>query len=208
MKEIKSKFITDEEVKKIKNNMRDKEQVLMFNSAEIGLIKAVFADNDDLLYIIRKVFLQFELDKNESATLKSSLTPELYSILKKRIFPDWGCEYPLTQIPSFLTPLTTDIRGRKEEDMYSLFEAKELEMDYLDQQFRVLKGEEVEQKIILIDLARLKGKEAHQKFIDMTAYLYLMGHIDPMLGFLKNIAGQKIETVEEAKKRMLRDSSK
>lgn len=188
--------------------MRDKDQVLMFNNAEIGLIKAVFADNDELLYVIRKVLLQFELSKEEIATLKTFMNPELHAVVKKRVFPDWGSEYPLTQIPSFVTSLTTEIRQRKEEDMIGLFEAKEIEMDYLEQQFKVLNGEDVEQKINLIDLARLKGKDSHQKFVDMTAYLYLMGHIDPMLVFLKNIAGQKTETVEQAKKRMTQNSSK
>lgn len=187
---------------------RDKDQVLMFNEAELGLIQAVFAENDDLLFLIRKVLLQFELTPEEKGIIRHSVTPEVYSILKKRIFPDWSDDYPLSSIPSFVTSLTTDIRQRKEEDMIGLFEAKELEMDYLEQQFRVLKGEEVELKISLLDMAKLKGKDAHQKFVDMTAYLYLMGHIDPMLVFIKNLAGQKNETPEQKKKRLTQNSSK
>lgn len=188
--------------------MRDKDQVLMFNSKEIDLIKAVFCDNDDLLYIIRKVLLQFELTKDEEITLRKTMSDELYSVIKKRIFPDFSDEYPLTQIPSLVTTLTSDIKTKTVDEMQPLFEAKQLEIDYLEQQFRVLKGLKVEQKIKLTDLSQIKGKESWDCFVDMTAYLFLMGHIDPMLGFLKNIAGQKNESVEDAKKRMTQNSSK
>lgn len=188
--------------------MRDKDQVLMFNDSEIGLLKSVFSDNDDLLYIVRKVLLQFGLTKDEKATLKSAMSPELFRIIKKRIFPQWSDEFPLTQIPSIISGLTTDVRGRKIEDMEGLFEAKQLEIDYLEQQFAVLEGKKVDEKINLVQMGDLKGKDLKQCFIDITAYLWLLGHIDPMLVFIKNIAGQKKESVEEAKERMLRNSSK
>lgn len=207
MKGIKSP-ITPKEVRRIKRNMAiDKNQVLIFNDAELGLIKATFTDNDDLLYIIRKVLLQFELSEEEKIIIRG-LSSEVYDVVKKRMFPDFDDQYPLTQIPNMLAGLTTDIRSRKVEDMEGLFDAKQLEIDYLEQQFRVLKDLETEENIKLSDLANLKGKTLDEKFVNVTAYLWLMGHVDPMLVWLKNIAGAKSESVEQAKERMTKNSNK
>jgi len=72
----------------------------------------------------------------------------------------------------------------------------------------VLKGKKTEEKIKLSELAKLEGKDNYDRYVHTTARNFLLGYIDPMLLMIKNIAGQKTESVDELKKRITRDSSK
>lgn len=194
--------------------MVEKNQQFIFNSEELSLIKNTFAENEPLLYTVRKLFLQFELTDDEVVHLKSAISPEVVEVLKKRILPDLSPEYPLGQIPSMMTTLTDQLKSRDIDEMSPHFEAKILEERYLRQQFaeleRVLADKPASElpPIILSELGDLEGKDAHEQFVDMTAYLFLLGYIDPMFILIRSIAGEKAETIEEQKKRMTRNSSK
>lgn len=190
--------------------MRDKNQQFIFNDEELSLIKNTFGDDesDNLLYTVRKVLLQFPLTDVEKGWIKLSITPEVHAVLKKRILPEISEEFPLGQLPSILTTLTEQIKVKDVEEMAPQLEAKQLEMDYLEQQFKALHDPETPQPIELVDMGKIGTKEKHMAFVHMTAYLFLLGYIDPMLIFIKSIAGQKTESIEDQKQRMTRDSSK
>lgn len=190
--------------------MRDPNQVFIFNDEELELIKGTFADNEALLYTVRKVLLQFPLTDAERGLIKLSITEPVWKVLKKRILPEISDEFPLTQLPSLLTTLIDQLKVKSVEEMAPLFGAKELEIAYLEQQFTRLADIDatVEEKIKLSDLSKFGRKSPVQIYMDTQAYLFLLGYIDPMLMFIKSIAGTKKETVEEAKQRMTRDSSK
>lgn len=181
--------------------MPDKDQIFIYNKDELSLIKNTFAENDTLLYTIRKVFLQFPLTDVEKGLIKQAVTPEVYALLKKRILPEIGPEFPLGQIPSILTTLTQDIRQKSVEDMQPQLEAKKLEIDYLEQQFAVLKDLDAPQPIKLSDLTKMD-------FVSLTAYLFLLGYIDPSLLMIKSLAGDKNETPEQQVARLKKDSAK
>ena len=185
--------------------MPDKDQWGIFNKEELSLIKNTFADNDALLYTLRKVFLQLPITETERGLLNVAITPEVYAVLKKRILPEIAPCFPLGQLPSILTTLTTDLKSKSLEDMALQFKAKKLENDYLEQQFEVLKGSSNE-PIKLSDMASL-DKSPEDTFVGMTAYLFLLGYIDPSLVMIKSLAGAKEETVAEQEKRLKRDSS-
>lgn len=186
----------------------EKDQYFIFSEAELSLIKNTFSDNDALLYAIRNVFLQFPLSDGQKATLSVGLNENVISVLRKRILPEILPTFPLGQLPSILTTLTKDLGARDVVDMGPQFASKQIEIDYLEQQFKKLEGKEVEEVISLKRLGELSGKDAEQQFIDTTAYLFLLGYIDPMLGMIKNIAGEKTETKEDQKKRLTRDSNR
>lgn len=192
--------------------MPEENQQFIFNTEELSLLKNTFAENSPLLYAVRKVFLQFELTDGDKVSLKQAITPEVFACLKKRILPDLSPEYPLGQIPSLLTTLTDQIKVKDENEMSAQFEAKELEQAYLQQCFETLQGvvddKEVDQTIKLVELGTLEGKDSRQKYIDITAYLFILGYVDPMLGMVKAIAGEKEETPEEQTKRLTRNSNK
>lgn len=179
----------------------NKDQKFIFSDVELELIKNTFAENDELLYAIRNVLLQFELSEAQKQMIKTQVTPEVYTILRKRILPTPDGSFPLTQLPSIWTTITNDIKNRGKEDMDLLLEAKMLEIEYLEQQFEVLKDLDAPQPMKLAGMCVAD-------YINMTAYLFLLGYVDPSLNFIKSIAGEKVETLEEQKKRLDRDSNK
>ena len=193
--------------------MVENNQQFIFNSNELSLLKNTFAENDALLYTIRKVFLQFDLTDKEVALIKTAITPEVRQVLRKRMLPELTPEYPLGQIPSLLTTLTDQLRVKDIEEMKPQFESKLLQENYLKQCFAQLdaiaEGEKVPVSVIgLHELANMDGKPQEQVFVEMTAYLFLLGYIDPMLILVRSIAGEKEETVEKQKERMTRNSNK
>ncbi len=190
--------------------MRDKGQIFIFSDSELSLIKAVFAENEELLYAIRKVLLQFTLTKDEKKLVKNAVNSEVYSILKKRIFPSVDNDFPFGQLSDLYQTLTNDLKIKTVDEMKMFLDAKQLEIDYLTQQFGYLKNVEAtfKPKIVLDDLMVIKGKTTYQACVDTTARNYLLGFIDPMLLLIKSIAGQKVESIEDTKKRMSRDSAK
>lgn len=186
---------------------RQKGQVFMFNDEELSLIKNTFSDNEDLLYAIRKVLLQFTLSDNEKAQLPL-ITDAVYNVIKKRVFPQIDEEAPLTQLSDMYQTLNEDLKVKDPDVMDLLFDSKQLEIDYLTQQFAVLKGLKVEETIKLTDLANLKGKDARTRFVHTKARNFLLPFVDGMLNLIRNIAGDKSETIEQTKKRLERNSSK
>lgn len=190
---------------------RDKDQVLMFNKDELALFKSVFAENESLLYLIRKVLLQFPMTPEDTIALKKQITPEVLKLVKKRMIQEIGDDYPLTQIGDLYQTLTGDLAKNTVEEMAPLFEAKELEIDYLEQQFKVLgdldKKDEL-QSILLDDMKNLKGKTPVEKYVETTARNFILGFVDPRLVLIKDLAGKKSESPEEVEKRLQRDSSK
>lgn len=188
---------------------RDIGQQFIFSDDELSLIKNTFADNDALLYTVRKVLLQFPLTDAEKNLIKLSITPEVLRVLKKRILPEPSDEFPLGQLPSLLTTLTEQLKVKNVEEMASQFAAKKIEIDYLEQQFAILADVDGQNEvtIMLHDLAKL-NKTPDAQYVHITAYLFILGYVDPMLTFVKSIAGTKKETIEDLKKRMTRDSSK
>jgi len=186
----------------------EKDQVFIFNEAELSLIKNTFSENEPLLYAIRKVLLQFELNDGDKALLKLVNT-DVLNVLKKRMLPELSNVFPLGQLPSLMSTLTRQLEGKDVADMELQFDAKQLEIDYLEQQFGVLEGKITEEKgIKLSELGTLKGKPAKSQFVHMTAYLFLLGYIDPMLIMIKTIAGKKEETLAQLNERLKRDSNK
>lgn len=189
---------------------RDKGQFLIFNEAELGLIKQTFADNDALIYSIRKVLLQFPMTLPEKELVKQSVSPAVYAVLKKRIWPDIDPDAPLSQIADYRSILTNDVRSRSEEDLGIIFDAHEIETDYLTQQFEQLRDVdiEVDKPIKLAQLREIKGKATRERIVETRAYLNILGYVDPQLMNIMSLAGMKTETVEETKKRLTRDSNK
>jgi hypothetical protein len=190
--------------------MPEKNQVFMFSDGELQLIKSVFADNDELIYAIRNVMLQFEVTKEQKEMIRAQVTPEVAKILEKKLLPFVDGTAPLTQLADLRQTLTNDLRVKTVEEMEPLFKAKQLEIEYLEQQFNLVKYHDATLVIgiRLARLAELHGKTPEQLFIDTTARNFILGFVDPMLRDFKVLAGTKGESLEKQKERLSRESNK
>lgn len=188
--------------------MRDPKQKMRFTDAELSLVKGLFAGNDDLLSIIRKVMLQFELSEQEEVTLRGAINEKTFPLIKKFFLPDLDPDAPLFQLADMVIGL--DIKELSPDGAWPYIKAKELEMDYIDQQLKVLKGEEVDVKIKLKDLADLRVNKPSReaKYIEVTARNFLLSFVDSNIQQIKFLAGLKEETVEETKARLEKNSNK
>lgn len=181
----------------------------MFNEAELRLIKATFADNDDLLYAIRKVLLQFPMTEKEKEAVKTQVTPEVWAIVKKRINPDIDEDAPFGQIGDIYHTARTKLESKGVEEMQPHFDALKIVVDYLNQQFEYLKDINMPTfAAIQLDSLKEITSNHYSNYVNHTARNFLIGFVDSMLFMLKGIAGQKEETPEQQKERITRNSNK
>lgn len=190
--------------------MRDKNQVFIFNDAELRLIKVTFADNEALIYSIRKILLQFPLTPAEKALVQQAMTPEVFAIVKKRIYPDLDPDAPLTQISDYRAIVTTDLKTKPSDEHQWIVDVMQVCMDYLEGRMQQLQNLDRDEKydVHLADLRAMNANDAYTKRVYLKAYLDILGYVDPQLNHLRVIAGMKEETPEEQKKRLTRESNK
>lgn len=189
---------------------RDKDQLMIFSKADLGLIKATFADNEELLYLIRKVMFQYPLEEEEKRKIKASMSESVWKVLKKRFQLEIIEELPLGQSIDLLFHLGNELKTKSMDEVELLFNAKVTEITYLNQQLNYLKDidQKLNNEIVLSDLSILVGKKAEEAFVGVTARNYIISCVETNLVALKNAAGLKEETPEEQEKRMTRNSSK
>jgi len=178
---------------------------MRFSDSELLVLKYTFAESDELLFTIRKVFLQFELDEDEQKAIKS-LSPELLAVIKKEMIPELDPNVPLFQMQDIFNIVNFQEADVNKIDME--IRARMIQKEYLEQQYEVLIQANVEEKIKLKDLLPAKDKPMANAIINLSARNMIVKHIDTQLHVFKVLAGQKDETVSETKDRLQRDSSR
>lgn len=189
---------------------RQADQKMRYNDAELSLMKNTFADNDDLLFAVRKSLLGFELDKTEKKLVKGAMSPEALAILEKTFLPFVDVDAPLFQLTDLYMTLSNDMKTLGVEAMAPLIQAKRLEIDYMRQELDVLKDVDapVNRALLLSELVDLEGKSDEQAFVDITARNYLLSWIDSNIQQIKFLAGKKEESVQETLDRLQKNSAK
>lgn len=193
---------------------RKKQQVMRFTDAELSLIKNTFAENDELLKAMRKVFLQMPLDVIDKDLLSVFKSKELLAVVRKAWLPELDPEAPFHQLIDLL--MTVDIKEKTPDEAYPHIVARKGVINYLEQQFRVLETLDADlQKIAFADLAHVpestRGtleRDAFLVYINFAARNTIISHTEQQIDQLRHLAGLKEETVEETQKRLRQDSSK
>lgn len=184
--------------------MPEKGQTMRFTNAELGLIKALFADNTGLLYTIRKSLLGFTLSEEEQKTLRS-LSKESIAVIRKTFLPQLDPNAPLFQLSDMVLGLNVDMKGQTEENSLPLIEAKSIEVKYMEEALDILEGSDIRHELNLEDLARF---DSPNPFVHITARNYLLNYIDSNCKQLEFLAGTKEESVEETVERLKKNSNK
>lgn len=189
--------------------MKDKDQKIRYTNPELALLKSLFADDVEKLYIIRKVLFQFELTDDERKKLDTFMNEEVYALVVKTFLPYLDPEAPLFQMSHLNLALGADIKQLSPDGALPYIRAKKLEIDYVDQQLKALRGGKAK-KIDLADLSDLSGadKDPEQAYVNVIAWNWILSFIDSNIQQLKFLAGFKHETVEQTLTRLRQDSAK
>jgi len=177
---------------------KPQKQTMRFSDEELSLIKNTFAERDDLLFSLRKNFLQLEREEKDDKTLYKLMTPEIVAILWKMFLPTLEGGLPLGQEIDLW--MTINFEGKTTEEAEMLIAARKIVIDYLDQQLNILEGGSNMETIFKdFDLSSYK---------ELIARNTIIAHVEMQLQILGNLAGFKNETPEETKERLKKNSTK
>lgn len=193
--------------------MPKKGQTMRFTDVELSLIKGLFADNETLLYALRKSLLGFVLTDAESATIKG-LSKDAFALIRKAFLPSIDPAAPLFQLTDMSMGLNVEIKGMSETDAYPLIKAKALEIQYITERLDALEGVGTDKIISLQKLGdTVTGASVARAdsdvFINITARNYLLSYIDSNISQLMFLSSMLDgETHEETSARLKKNSSK
>jgi hypothetical protein len=186
-----------------------KKRPMRYNEAELFLLKNTFAENDDLIKAIQKVFLQLPLNALDLSILQLiSGNKEINKIIRKVVLPQLDDDVPYGEVWDY--QLAIDFRSKMPENIVADIKANKILIDYFDQQLKVLEKADFrkEPKIKLAELADITDKIPNDIYIDILARSNIIGTFASRLVMLAGLAGEKVESPEEQKRRLEQDSSK
>ena len=179
---------------------------MRFSERELALIKNTFADNEDLLKVIRRVMLQMPLSEADEQKLELLRKSEaVLDLIRKAFLPELEPDAPINQLIDLW--MTVKIEDKHPEESKPFIVARELLIDYLDQQLKVLGGRGTE-KIKFADLTGRKGKKIETVYSNLLARNSMISHTEIQLFQFSVLAGFVDETIEQTMERISKDSSK
>jgi len=178
---------------------------LMYSDKDIALIKSTFAENDELLVMVRKLFFGGKLTAGEKKTITTTFSnPEIVEVLRRKVYGVNNFETPIGQLSDFWLGAESQVFGATRDTVYQAIMSKELVLSMFVKGFNLLANPEGERVSInvLIDI------EADPLGVNLIARNLYMKSIESALHAVKVIAGVKDETPEQAVKRLQADSTK
>jgi hypothetical protein len=182
-------------------------QKMRYDDAELSLIKNSFAGNEELLKVIRKVFLQLPLSAVDQAMLINLKNQtDLLKVIRKAYLPTLDGEAPFNQVVDLW--LTVEIKGKELEEAVREIRAREKLLNYINQQLNVLEGVDVVGGIKLNDCINIGTKKSDKILINMIMRNTLIAHSEMQLNMFSVLSEMKNETLDETKQRIFKDGSK
>ena len=182
-----------------------------YSDAEISLIKNTFAENDDLIFALRKLMLQMPLspvDMEYLSVFKDN--KELQALVSKAYLPQLEWDAPIGQVVDVYTliPLSKDYITP--DLAYPEMEVFQKTIDYFTQQLTRLQDPAmvVEGGIEFKQLSNLAKVTEEQAYVDMKSRNQIIVTSEAQLNLFYTLAGQKSETVDQTKQRLKKNSNK
>jgi len=181
---------------------------IRYTDAELSVIKNSFSEGDDIIRVIRKAFLQIPFDKIDMVTVEKIRTSkELMGVIRKSFLPTIDVDAPLHQVIDLW--MTVDIKEKSLEVCEINIMAREKLLEYLEQQLSYLEGGDSDLTIKFSALTKVGSKATMKNTVsNIMMRNTLLAHIEQMLSQFIILAGDKGETVEETKERLMKDSTK
>ena len=188
-------------------------QTMRFSQTELELMKSAFQDRDEVLFALRRHFLQQELNENEQEMIKAVLNEDVFGLVKKVFLPDIDDNgiIPLGQISSLWFQVHSDLKSVPVEDTYNIIKSRELFIRYITQQLIILRGNVVEDPaniIILKELLETDEIDAEDLLVNMKAWNSIVSYVEQMLLQIKQLAEIKEISEDELKEKQKKNSTK
>lgn len=186
----------------------EKKRTMRYTDAELSVIKNTFAENDELLFAIRKVLMQLPLDPVDMSLIEGHVYKKnnVTDVLRKTILPTIDGNAPFNQVLDLFQ--TVAIEDKTPDIAYLHLKSREKLINYLDNILESLEKGTIVDNTKFSEMSVLEGKDADEVWVDMKTRKDLMAHIEFQLSMLSILAGQKEETVEQTKARLEKNSNK
>ena len=171
-----------------------------YTDDELELFKKVFAENEPLIKIVRKVLLELSMDEREETQWRNTFTGNepLNFLMRKMFLPTLDGDTPIGQQIDLW--LTVNLENKLPEEAKELIASRKLVIQYLDVKLRELSGTLTDHRPFdsfdLLDPIGLKARNT------------IIMHIEHQLLEIKGLAGFKKESASETIARLSKNSSK
>jgi hypothetical protein len=180
-----------------------------YSDAEINLIKSTFAENDDLIFALRKLMLQMPLNPVDLEYLKVFKgNKELQALVAKAYTPQIEGDAPLGQPMDIY--MLIPLKDTNPELAYPEILVYQKVITYFEEQLKRLEKPGVvnETGISFKQLSEVAHKEGEALYIDMKARNMIVVTSEGQLNMFYTMAGAKDESIEQTKKRLAQNSNK
>lgn len=193
--------------------MEKKKQTMRFSDDELGLIKSVFADEQERLFAMRKLFLQMPLDVIDKSYLEVfQKNDPLMKVVRKAFLPELEPTAPINQEVDLI--MTLELKDKSPEQALPHIMARQMLIQYLDEQLYRMSGGNVEEGLSFEDLSELPKPtdarsmiRADELYARLVARNMLVSHVEMQLNQFNVLGGMKEETIEQTKERLQKNSN-
>ncbi|MFA6314975.1 MAG: hypothetical protein WC648_01215 [Candidatus Paceibacterota bacterium] len=187
------------------SNEKRKVQSMRISDAEFELLKSTFSEREELLKTIRNLFFGLPITDDEKKQIRETFSGEaLRKLMRKQFLPELQNDLPIGQAIDLW--MTIDLKDKAPEQARYIVIARKLLIEMVEQSLKLLENPD----LVPVDLTEWQIKEEAPDLVgtSLIARNTFISHTDQQLAVIRTLAGQKLETVEETKKRLLQDSSK
>lgn len=175
------------------------------NDADNSLLQSLFNNNETVLRLIRTCLYGLKLSSEEKETIRGLFANrELLRIFTRRFIPSYDdSNVPIGQTLDLWAGV--DIKSQNKETAKQLIIARQRLINLTKQGLERLVNPDLDGSSLQYNPDVTPDDELFTGFISRNSYLH---HVETQLQLIKLIADQKVETPEETKKRMKKDSNK
>jgi hypothetical protein len=179
------------------------ERTSRFSDAEYGVMKTLFRDTDELLYLIRKIFFFGGLNDNEMKQAEVFRKEEVFSVLKRTFVPEICETDPYQQLTD--TWLTLDLKDKMPSEVEVNIQARKRTNEMMRDAVERLKSPSSEKLSVL---SYEPDEDSEENHISLVARNTFINGTTIQLANLKVMSKKGDETEEEKAKRLKANSSK
>lgn len=185
--------------------MDTKNKDIRFTDLEFALAKSAFAENDDMLKLVRKVMLQSKLSSTDIIKVKNVFSKDLIAFVSKFILPTVDVDAPLSLVIDLW--MTFETQNKTPAEVSLAIKTRGRLISMLKKGLARLESPTVKGEFE-VETFEPEFESEEEDYISLISRNSLITHIDQQLVQLKLLAGYKKETPEQTKERLFKNSSK